>query len=238
LTDELGVALVTGASSGIGAAAARRLAADGYSVAVNYGRQSEAAGQVADAIGGIAYQADVADPEAVAAMVESIEQDLGPIDLAVCNAGTYAESKIGDLDDALWDRTLRVNLGGCYHVARAVVPGMRARGTGSIITIASEMAFVGGSASTHYVASKAAILGLTRALARELAPIIRVNAVAPGPVDTPLLPERFHHDPYAATLPLRRIGTSDEIADVIAALAAATWTTGAVWSINGGAVIE
>jgi NAD(P)-dependent dehydrogenase (short-subunit alcohol dehydrogenase family) len=213
------------------------LAADGYRVAVNYGRQAEAAGQVARDVGGAAYQADVADPDAVAAMVHAIEHDFGPIDLAVCNAGTYAECRIDDLDDALWDRTMRVNLGGCYHVARAVAPGMRERGAGSIVTIASEMAFVGGSASAHYVASKAAILGLTRALAREFAPHVRVNAVAPGPVDTPLLPERDKRPGNTSSLPLRRIGTSDEIAAVIATLAAATWTTGAVWSINGGAVI-
>ena len=232
-----GVALVTGASSGIGAAAARRLAADGYRVAVHYARHGSEAEAIAGSIGGRAYGADVADSEAVAAMVSRIEADLGSIDVAVCNAGIYSECRIDDLNDELWERTIRVNLGGYYHVARAVSPGMLERG-GSIVMIASEMAFVGGSASTHYVASKAAILGLTRALARELAPTVRVNAVAPGPVDTPLLPERFHREPYASTLPLRRIGTPDEIADVIVAVAKATWTTGATWSINGGAVIE
>jgi NAD(P)-dependent dehydrogenase (short-subunit alcohol dehydrogenase family) len=114
---------------------------------------------------------------------------------------------------------------------------MRAAGGGAIVTVASEMALVGGSAAAHYVASKAAVLGLTRALARELAPAVRVNSVAPGPVDTPLLPERDKGPANIASIPLRRIGRPDEIADVIVALARSTWTTGAVWSVNGGAVI-
>jgi 2-hydroxycyclohexanecarboxyl-CoA dehydrogenase len=231
------VALVTGASSGIGAASARRLAAAGYRVALNYASHAAAAEATAAEIDGRTYLADVAEPEAVAAMVQAIEAELGPIGLAVCNAGIYTERRLDELDDLLWERTLRVNLGGCYHVARAVAPGMRRRG-GSIVTIASEMAFVGGSASSHYVASKAAILGFTRALARELAPTVRVNAVAPGPVDTPLLPERDKGPTNTSSLPLGRIGTPDEIADVVVALAASPWTTGAVWSINGGAVIE
>jgi NAD(P)-dependent dehydrogenase (short-subunit alcohol dehydrogenase family) len=231
------VALVTGAASGIGAATARRLSDAGYRVALNYRSHASAAESIAASINGRAYHADVAAPEAVTAMVEAIEAELGPIELAVCNAGIYTERLLADLDDSLWERTLRVNLGGCYHVARAVAPRMRERG-GTIVTIASEMAFVGGSASAHYVTAKAAILGFTRALARELAPTVRVNAVAPGPVDTPLLPERDKEAGNTRSLPLRRVGTPDEIADVVVALAASTWTTGAVWSINGGAVIE
>jgi 2-hydroxycyclohexanecarboxyl-CoA dehydrogenase len=234
---DLPVALVTGAASGIGAASVQRLAAAGYRVAVNHLSDPVVAASLARSAGGRAYQADVADPDAVAAMVGEIEVDLGRIALAVCNAGTYTERLLDDVDDALWEQTMRVNLGGCYHVARAVAPMMRRHG-GAIINIASEMAFVGGSASSHYVASKAAILGLTRALARELAPTVRVNAIAPGPVDTPLLPERFHERSFGDTLPLNRVGTPDEIADVVVALAASQWTTGAVWSINGGAVIE
>jgi NAD(P)-dependent dehydrogenase (short-subunit alcohol dehydrogenase family) len=231
------VALVTGASSGIGAACARALATAGYRVALNHLGQSDAAEAIARSVDGGAFEADVSDPAAVAAMVDSIERDLGPITLAVCNAGTYTERLLDELDDDLWERTVRVNLGGCYHVARAVASGLRRRG-GAIVTIASEMAFVGGTASSHYVASKAAVLGLTRALARELAPTVRVNAVAPGPVDTPLLPERDKGPANTRSLPLGRIGRPEEIADVVVALAASTWTTGAVWSVNGGAVIE
>lgn len=231
------VALVTGAASGIGWATALALAAAGYRVALNDREASAPLAAAAAESGGRAYPADVSDPEAVAAVVAAVAAELGPVALAVCNAGVYEERPLERLDDALWERTLRVNLGGCYHVARAVAPGMRAAGDGSIVTVASEMALVGGSASAHYVASKAAVLGLTRALARELAPAIRVNSVAPGPVDTPLLPDRFRGQEYGGSLPLGRIGRPDEVAHVILALARSTWTTGACWSVDGGTVI-
>jgi 3-oxoacyl-[acyl-carrier protein] reductase len=232
------VVLVTGASSGIGRATALRFGAAGYRVAVNYAHDSDAAAEVAGRTDGRAYRADVADADAVAAMVSAIEVDLGPIDVAVCNAGFYQERRLEDVDDALWERSLRVMLGGCFHVARAVVPRMRERGAGSIVTIASELAFIGGTGITHYVAAKAAIVGLTRSLARELGPAIRVNAVAPGAVDTPLLPDRDRGPTYTDTLPLRRIGRPEEIAEVVFALAGSAWTTGAVWSIDGGAAIQ
>jgi 3-oxoacyl-[acyl-carrier protein] reductase len=232
------VVLVTGASSGIGRATALRFAAGGYRVAVNYARDVAAADEVAALTGGRPYKADVADPAAVVAMVDAIEADLGSIAVAVCNAGFYEERRLEEIDDALWDRSLRVMLGGCFHVARAVVPRMRSRDGGSIVTIASELALIGGTEIAHYVAAKAAILGLTRSLARELAPTIRVNAVAPGAVDTPLLPDRDRGQSYTDTLPLRRIGRPDEVADVVFDLATSEWTTGAVWSIDGGAVIQ
>jgi 2-hydroxycyclohexanecarboxyl-CoA dehydrogenase len=232
------VALVTGASSGIGAATARRLAAAGYRVAVGYGRDRRAAEAVAHDIGGRPYGADVADPGAVAAMVAAVETELGPIRVAVCNAGFYEERPLAEVTDELWDRSLRVLLGGCYHVARAVVPRMRERGGGSIVTVASELALVGGRDVSHYVAAKGAVLGFTRALAREVAPLIRVNAIAPGAVDTPLLPDRDRGPIYTDTVPLGRIGRPDEVADVILTLAEAAWCTGATWTINGGVVIQ
>jgi 3-oxoacyl-[acyl-carrier protein] reductase len=232
------VALVTGASSGIGAATARRLAAGGYRVAVGYGRGRAAAVAIAREIGGAAFGADVADPDAVATMVDAVEAELGPIAIAVCNAGFYEERPLAEVSDELWDRTLRVLLGGCYHVARSVVPRMRARGDGSIVAVASELALIGGLDVSHYVAAKAAVLGFSRALAREVAPEIRVNVVAPGAVDTPLLPDRDRGPVYTDTLPLRRIGLPDEVAEVILTLAEARWSTGATWTINGGAVIQ
>ena len=232
------VALVTGSSSGIGAATARRFAAAGYGVAVGYGLGREAAERVAREVDGRAYGADVADADAVTAMIAAAEADLGPIDVAVCNAGFYEERRLAEIDDALWDRSLRVLLGGCFHVARATVPGMRERGRGSIVMISSELALYGGTEVAHYVAAKAAVIGLARSLARELAPAIRVNVVAPGAVDTPLLPDRDRGPSYTDTVPLRRIGRPEEIAEAILHLAEAPWTTGAVYSPNGGVVIQ
>jgi 2-hydroxycyclohexanecarboxyl-CoA dehydrogenase len=156
----------------------------------------------------------------------------------VANAGFYVEEPLERVTDDLWDRTLRVLLGGCFHLARAVVPGMRARGGGSIVIVASELALIGGVNISHYVAAKAASIGFARALAREVAPAIRVNVVAPGAVDTPLLPDRDRGPVYTETLPLRRIGLPEEVADAIVHVATAPWTTGAVYSPNGGAVIQ
>ena len=232
------VALITGASSGIGRATAVRFAAAGYRVAVHYGANRDAGEAVASEIGGAAFGCDVADPEAVARMVRAAEADLGPIDVAICNAGFYEERPLAEVDDAQWDRTLRVLLGGCFHVARVVVPGMRARGRGSIVAIASELALIGGIDVAPYVAAKAAVIGFARSLARELAPTIRVNVVAPGAVDTPLLPDRDRGPGYTATVPLSRIGRPVEIAEAILHIAEAPWTTGAVYSPNGGVVIQ
>ncbi|MBF6605657.1 MAG: SDR family oxidoreductase [Chloroflexi bacterium] len=232
------VVLVTGASSGIGRATAEAFAGAGYLVAVNYRTQRGPALELAGRLGGRAYAADVADDVAVEEMVRRIEAELGPISVAVCNAGFYTEQPLAEVTDELWDRTLRTLLGGCFHVARAVVPGMRKAGGGSIVTVASELALIGGDAIAPYVAAKAAVIGLTRSLARELAPTIRVNSVAPGAVDTPLLPDRDRGPSYTSTVPLGRIGRPAEIASAILHLAEAPWTTGQVYSPNGGVVIQ
>jgi 3-oxoacyl-[acyl-carrier protein] reductase len=232
------VVLVTGASSGIGRATAVRFAMAGYRVGVHYGTNREAGEAVAAEVGGAAFGCDVADPEAVMRMVLAVEADLGPIDVAVCNAGFYEERPLAEVDDVQWDRTIRVLLGGCFHVSRAIVPGMRARGRGSIVAIASELALVGGIDVAPYVAAKAAVIGFARSLARELAPTIRVNVVAPGAVDTPLLPDRDRGPGYTSTVPLGRIGRPVEIAEAILHVAEAPWTTGAVYSPNGGVVIQ
>lgn len=232
------VALVTGASSGIGRATAKRFAAAGYRVAVNYVSNAAAAEDVAKQIGGAAFGCDVADPAAAEQMISAAEATLGPIDVAVCNAGFYEERPLVAIDDDLWDRTLRVLLGGCFHIARAVVPGMRARGGGSIVVVTSELALVGGVNVAHYVAAKSAVIGFARSLARELAPAIRVNIIAPGAVDTPLLPDRDRGPAYTSTVPLRRLGRPEEIAEGILHLAEAPWTTGALYSPNGGVAIQ
>lgn len=232
------VALVTGASSGIGLATATAFAAAGYVVAVNYRTNAASALLLAERIGGRAYEADVADAASVERMVRAAERDLGPIAVAVCNAGFYTEQPLSQVTDELWERTLRTLLGGCFHVARAVVPGMRSAGGGSIVNVASELALIGGAEIAPYVAAKAAVIGLTKALARELAPTIRVNGVAPGAVDTPLLPDRDRGPSYTSTVPLGRIGRPEEIASAILHIAEAPWTTGQIFSPNGGVVIQ
>ena len=153
-TGTKGAALVTGASSGIGRATAERLAEAGYRVAVNYATNDGSAEAIASAIGGRAYQADVADATAVATMVAQVERDLGPICLLVSNAGFYEEVPIDDISDEQWTRMLRVHLGGAFHLVRAVVPSMRAARAGSIVIVASELALIGNRDVSHYVAAK------------------------------------------------------------------------------------
>lgn len=207
-------------------------------MAVHYLQGASAAHALAQEVDGRAYRADVSDPAAVAGVVARVEAELGHVALAISNAGTYEEVALEDVTDAQWQRTMRIHLGGGFHLARAVVPGMRARGHGSIVFVASELALIGSMHASPYVAAKTALIGLARSLARELAPEIRVNVVAPGPVDTPLLPDRDRRLEYVASIPLRRIGSPDEIAAAIVHLAEAPWTTGAVYSPNGGLVIQ
>jgi NAD(P)-dependent dehydrogenase (short-subunit alcohol dehydrogenase family) len=232
------IALVTGAGSGIGRATAELLAARGYRVVVN-DADADAAGEVAESIGGIPGPADVGDALAVERLVTSIEAEHGPIHTAICNAGISGARALADVTDAIWDRTIRVNLGGCFHVARAVAPSMQRRREGSLVTVSSELALIGAAKLAHYVSAKAAVLGFSRALARELAPFsVRANCVAPGPTDTPLLGAAYRSAEYLASLPLNRLGAPQEIAEAIVFLAEAPWITGQVLSPNGGAVIQ
>jgi 2-hydroxycyclohexanecarboxyl-CoA dehydrogenase len=233
------VALVTGGATGIGRATVAKLAERGYRVAVNHLAQHELASPYAEASGGQAYDADVSDRDAVAGMVDQIESDLGPIEIAVCSAGFDHDLSIEETDDASWERTLHVLLGGCVNVGACTAPKMRARQLGSIVNVSSELAIIGDGNHVSYVAAKAAIHGLTRAMAHELAADgVRVNAVAPGPTDTALLTDRWRTPAYVASIPMGRIGRPSEVADVIVAVAEATWMTGQVVSPNGGVVIQ
>ncbi len=231
------VAVVTGAASGIGRATAERFAVAGYHVVVNDLGERGELGELAAGLGGTAVAADVADAAAMTELVR-VAAGFGPLAVVVSNAGFYVERPLAETDDALWDRMLRVHLGGLLNLARAAAPIMRARGDGAIVGIASELALAGSHEAAAYVAAKAAVIGLVRSLARELAPAIRVNAVAPGPVDTPLLPDRDREPAALAAIPLGRLGHPDEIATAILAVAEATWTTGQVVSPNGGTVIQ
>jgi 2-hydroxycyclohexanecarboxyl-CoA dehydrogenase len=233
------VAAVTGGATGIGQATVYELAKRGYQVVVNHMGQTEAAAMLADDVGGVTFDADVADATAVAGMVSHIEEQLGPIAVAVCCAGFDHDLSLAETDDTVWDRSLKVILGGCLNVIAAVAPYMRARGSGSVVTVSSELALIGDPGHVAYVAAKAAILGLTRAAAVELAPAgIRVNSVAPGPTDTAMLTERWRVPGYLAQIPLGRYGSPEELATSIVNVAEDTWTTGQVYSPNGGIVIQ
>ena len=232
------VALLTGAGRGIGRATAELLVSRGYLVAVN-DLDEERVKDAAASLGALPWAADVADPDAVEDMVRAVERQLGPITLAVCNAGVSGSLALASVTDAVWRRSLRVNLGGSFHLARAVAPSMKRHRNGAIVTVSSELALIGAAELAHYVSAKSAILGFTKALARELAPwSVRVNCVAPGPVDTPMLSNQFREPAYLASLPLGRLGTVDDIAEAIVFLAESEWTTGQVLSPNGGAVIQ
>jgi len=238
MTISKGGAFVTGASGGIGRATVLELHARGYSVALADLARAEAAAELAGQVGGAACDVDVSDPAAVASAVERAESQLGPIEVAVSCAGFDHDRSFEKTDDELWSRSLRVLLGGCVNVIAAVAPGMRARGRGSIVNIASELALLGDADHVAYVSAKAAVLGLTRAMALELAPGVRVNCVCPGPTDTAMLTERWRTESYLASIPLGRFGQPEEVAATIVNLAEATWTTGQVVSPNGGVVIQ
>ncbi len=239
------IALVTGAASGIGAATARRLAAEGARVAIA-DLNEEGARAVAGELDGQAVLMDVTDTESVNAAVAQVAEALGPIDVLVNNAGTDLFSFFVKTDPGLWDFVLGVNLRGTLAVTHAVLPGMQERRGGAIVNVASEAGRVGSQGSAVYSAAKAGVIGFTMAIAREAARYkVRVNAVAPGPIETPLLNaapivygevgERLKQGMIDATQ-LRRAGEPDEVAAAIAFLACedASYITGQTLNVSGG----
>jgi len=241
------VALVTGAATGIGRASALALAAAGARVCVNHLRDPRAAEVVVDAIradGGtaLAISADVTRAGEIAAMVFAAESGLGPIDILVNNAGVLQEKPFLDTTEADWDFVVGTDLKGVFLCCRAVLSGMVARGGGTVINLASELGYLGRAQYGPYCAAKAGVIGLTRSLAREFAPAIRVNAIAPGPIDTPMLSiEHMSPEVLEAerAIPARRVGTPDEIAGTVVFLASglASFYYGQVLSPNGGALM-
>ncbi|MFB7494509.1 SDR family NAD(P)-dependent oxidoreductase [Streptomyces sp. NPDC056161] len=222
-------ALVTGAAQGIGQAVAVRLAEAGARVAVNDRVRTAALDAVAAATGGVPAPADMADREEVRALVDGLHREIGDIDVLVCNAAYMTMGGFTGHDEDDWWRVVDTNLSGTFHLVQAVLPGMRRRGRGRIVVLASEWGVTGWPEAGAYAASKAGLISLVKSLGRELAPEgIVVNAVAPGVVDTPQLqvdaraaglPLDAMHRRYADGIPLGRIGRPEEIASAVALLA-------------------
>ena len=230
-----GTALVTGASRGIGAEIARTLHRDGWRVIVHYNRAAEAASRLASELGAPCLRADLGDPDQVRAMCQAA----GPVDLLVNNAGVAAYGLFTDMDDAAWRRLFAVNVDGAAACCRAVIPHMVHEKRGCILNISSVWGLRGASCEAAYSASKAALIGLTRALAKELGPSgIRVNCVAPGVIQTDMLGNLTAADlaALAEDTPLGRLGTPRDVAEAVAFLASdrAAFLTGQVIGVDGG----
>jgi len=240
------VALVTGSARGIGRAIALELARWGADVAVHALLNREKAEEVAAEIRAtgrkaIAVLGDVRDKAAMDAIAKEIEAALGPVSLLVNNAGTRKDAPFILMGDATWEEVMGVNLKGTVLATKAVVRGMMARRQGAIVNIVSPTAFIGQPGQTNYGASKAAVMGLTKSLARELAPFgVRVNAVNPGLIHTELtadLSDEKKKELLAPTV-LKRAGEPEEVASVVAFLCSgmASYISGHVVHVDGGLV--
>ena len=240
--------LITGASRGIGAAAARRFGRGGWDVAVHYHKSGEQARALAEELAAlgvqaVAVQGDISDPAQAARVVAQAQDALGGLDALVCNAGVALPVQLlTDTTDEQWRRVMGTDLDGVFYTLRAAIPQMVSRKAGSIVTISSMWGVTGGSCEAPYSAAKAGVIGLTKALAKELGPSgIRVNCVAPGAVQTEmtafLTPE--DRDALADETPLGRMGTPEEVADAIFFLASqeSRFVTGQVLQADGGMVI-
>ena len=240
-------ALVTGGSRGIGRACALMLATKGASVAVNYRSSAEAAQDVVDSVTSagqraITVQADVSDETQVVSMIETVEQELGPVELLINNAGVFHFVSHEDTDLAIWNETLAVNLTGTFLVTWAVKQKMIERGFGRIVNMSSISALRSRPNSIAYAASKAGVTGFTKSTAEALAGHgIRVNAIAPGLIATEILDgvEQATLDGIVDSTPLGRIGTPEDVADLARFLLSeeSRFMTGQTLVVSGGRVM-
>lgn len=235
--------LITGASGGIGAATARLFAEKGYCVALNYHQSREAAVALERELGenAFAVKADVSDSAQVKAMFLAVQQHFGGgIDVLINNAGIAEFSLFTDITDEQWRRMFAVNIDGCFYCCREALPHMIAQKSGAIINVSSIWGITGGSCEVHYSAAKAAVIGLTKALAKEVGPSgITVNCIAPGVIDTKMNRGLFKEDiaDLLDETPLQKLGTPLEIAKTAIFLAESEFITGQIVSPNGGYVI-
>ena len=239
--------LITGASRGIGAAAAREFARAGWAVAVNYCRSGDRAQALVDGLRreghtALAVRADVSDREQVRSMVDNVLENFCQLDTLVCNAGVGLTGMFCDMTQEQWRRLFAVNVEGVIHCVQAVLPHMVHRKWGRIVTLSSMWGVTGGSCEAGYSATKGAVIALTRALAKELGPSgITVNCVAPGVIDTEMNANLGPEDLAALSdeTPLGRVGTPEEVARAVLFLAGegGDFITGQVLQPNGGLVI-
>jgi len=228
-------ALVTGASRGIGEAIARELSKNGFKVYVNYNNSLEKALALASAIGGVAVKADVSD----LVEVQSMYDEIGEINVLVCNAGISEYGLFSDASPEKWRRIFAVNVDGVYNCVQCALPSMINQKSGSIITMSSVWGVHGASCEAAYSASKAAVIGLTKSLAKELGPSgIRVNCIAPGVIETDMMSGFSEVDKQRLRneTPLCRLGKPSDVAFLAAFLASdhSEFITGQVFGVDGG----
>ncbi len=234
--------LITGGSRGIGAAMVRAFSKAGYSVAFTYKASTAEAERVSAETGALAVKADSADPEEILAAVKMAEAHMGCVDILINNAAVSSFSLFTDIELSDWEQMFRVNVTGAFLYTKAVLPAMINNKWGRIINITSMWGLTGSSCEVHYSATKAALIGMTKALAKELGPSnITVNAIAPGVIETDMNKslERADIEALEEETPLGRIGKPSEIADAALFLASegAAFITGDVLNISGGFVI-
>lgn len=235
--------LITGASRGIGKAAAEIFSKNGYSVCINYLKSKQQAEELAAKLGNaMAYGADVSDEQQVKSMVQAVYDIFGNIDVVINNAGIAEQKLFTDITAEDWRHMLDVHATGTFNVCKAVLPKMISNKKGKIINISSMWGITGASCEVHYSAAKAAVIGLTKALAKEVGPSgITVNCVAPGVIATDMCAcfSAQEMNALAEETPLCRIGTPEDVANIIYFLAsdASDFVTGQVISPNGGFVI-
>ncbi len=241
------IALVTGASRGIGKAVALALAANGADVAVNYAGSAQAAEAVAEEIRAmgrkaLVVQADVSDAASVQQMMEKVTAEFGRVDILVNNAGITRDGLLMRMKDEDWAAVLNTNLNGVYHCTKAVVKGMMKQRYGRIINMTSVVGVMGNAGQANYAASKAGVIGFTKSVAKELGSRgITVNALAPGYIESDMtagLPEKVKED-MATAIPLGKMGQPADVAQAVVFLASdwASYITGQTLHVDGGMVM-
>lgn len=239
----MAVALITGASRGIGAATAVRLAGDGHDVAIGYHANAEAAEHVAAEIRALGrtaatFPADMSEAEAPGALVAAVERELGPVDILIANAGINdpVEQDPRKIDAAVWDRAMAINLRAPFLIVRAAIGGMIDRGFGRIVLLSSVAAYTGGIVGPHYAASKAGLHGLAHSLSQFASGHgVTVNVVAPALIATDMMPADDRAlDELARRIPVGRLGRPDEVADLIAAIVRNPYLTNQSILVDGG----